>query len=53
VSALVPRCSGVLERWRGVLEGFVEGVGGIGEGAVAYERFERGEGGKVCYDPWR
>jgi len=31
-------------------EGFVEGVGGIGEGAVAYRRFE---GGKVCFDPWR
>jgi hypothetical protein len=42
-----------LERRRAAFEGFVERVVGIGEAAAAYEQFEKGEGGKVCFDPWR
>jgi threonine dehydrogenase-like Zn-dependent dehydrogenase len=53
VRALVSRSKGVLERRKEAFEGFVERVVGIGEAAAAYERFERGEGGKVCFDPWK
>jgi threonine dehydrogenase-like Zn-dependent dehydrogenase len=53
VRALVPRSKGVLERRKAAFEGFVERVVGIGEAAAVYELFERGEGGKVCFDPWK
>ena len=46
------RSGGVLERRKEAFGGFVERIVGFKEAKDTYERFEKGECGKVCFDPW-
>ncbi|KAG8832257.1 hypothetical protein FRC17_001654 [Serendipita sp. 399] len=56
VRALLPAARSLLSRRYAAFETFVEKTVGFtaeNEVKAAYERYNKGEGGKICFDPWK
>lgn len=52
VRTLLERSREVLARRQNAFKGFVGTLVPLSEAPTAYERFEKNEGGKVCFAPW-